>query len=48
VVHIILRRWTRKRLLAEGKDLVERAAPTASRDRLKAQVERYCVDDIER
>jgi hypothetical protein len=34
--------------LAEKKYLVDREAPTASLDRLKAQVEAYRVDDIER
>jgi hypothetical protein len=34
--------------LAEGKYLVDRAAPTASLERLKAQVEAYRVDDMER
>jgi hypothetical protein len=32
--------------LADGKYLFDRAAPTASLDRLKAQVERYKVEDI--
>jgi hypothetical protein len=35
-------------LLADGKYLVDRAAPTASLERLKAQVEAYRVDSIER
>jgi hypothetical protein len=35
-------------MLAEGKYLVDRAAPTASLDQLKAQVEAYRVGDIER
>ena len=35
-------------LLAEGKYIVDRAAPTASLDRLKAQVEAYRVGDVER
>ncbi len=35
-------------LLAEGKYAVDRAAPTASLDRLKAQVEAYRVDGVER
>jgi hypothetical protein len=35
-------------LLAEGKYLVDRAAPTASLDRLKAQVEAYRVGGVER
>jgi hypothetical protein len=35
-------------LLAEGKYVVDRAAPTASLDRLKAQVEAYRVDSVER
>jgi hypothetical protein len=35
-------------LLAEGKYAVDRAAPTASLDRLKAQVETYRVGDIKR
>jgi hypothetical protein len=34
--------------LAEGKYLVDRAAPTAALDRLKAQVEAYRVDNLER
>jgi hypothetical protein len=34
--------------LAEGKYLVDRAAPTAALDRLKAQVEAHRVDDVER
>ena len=34
--------------LAEGKYLVDRAAPTTSLDRLKAQVEAYRIDDLER
>jgi hypothetical protein len=34
--------------LAEGKYLVNRAAPTASLGRLKAQVEAYQMDDLER
>jgi hypothetical protein len=34
--------------LAEGKYLVDRATPTAALDRLKAQVEAYRVDDVER
>jgi len=34
--------------LAAGNHLVDRAAPTASLERLKAQVEAYRVDDIER
>ena len=34
--------------LAEGKYLVDRAAPVASLDRLKAQVEAYRLEDIER
>ena len=34
--------------LAEGKYLVDRAAPMASLDRLKAQVEAYRVEGIER
>src|SRR5258706_141319 len=35
-------------LLAEGKYAVDRAAPTASLDRLKAEVEAYRVDGVER
>jgi hypothetical protein len=35
-------------LLAEGKYLVDRAAPTASLERLKAQVEAYRVENMER
>jgi len=35
-------------LLAEGKYIVDRAAPTASLDRLKAQVEAYRVGGVER
>ena len=35
-------------LLAEGKYAVDRAAPTASLDRLKAQVEAYRVGGVER
>jgi len=35
-------------LLAERKYVVDRAAPTASLDRLKAQVEAYRVDNVER
>jgi hypothetical protein len=35
-------------MLAEGKYLVDRASPTASLDRLKAQVEAHRVDQIER
>jgi len=35
-------------MLATGKHQVDRAAPTASLDRLKAQVEAYRVDNIER
>src|SRR5216684_2877340 len=35
-------------LLAEGKYAVDRAAPTASLDRLKAQVEAYRIDNVER
>jgi hypothetical protein len=35
-------------LLAEGKYAVDRAAPTASLERLKAQVEAYRVDGVER
>jgi hypothetical protein len=35
-------------MLAEGKYLVDRAAPTASLEQLKAQVEAYRVGDIER
>lgn len=35
-------------LLAEGKYVVDRAAPTASLERLKAQVEAYRVDNVER
>ena len=35
-------------LLAEGKYAVDRAAPTASLDRLKAQVEAYRIDKVER
>jgi hypothetical protein len=35
-------------LLAEGKYVVDRAAPTASLDRLKAQVKAYRVDSVER
>jgi len=35
-------------LLAEGKYAVDRAAPTAPLDRLKAQVETYRVGDIKR
>jgi hypothetical protein len=34
--------------LADGKYTVDRAAPTASLDRLKAQVEAYKVDNVER
>jgi hypothetical protein len=34
--------------LAEGKYAVDRAAPTASLDRLKAQVEAYRVENVER
>jgi hypothetical protein len=34
--------------LADGKYLVDRAAPTASLERLKAQVEAYRVDNIKR
>ena len=34
-------------LLAEGKYAVDRAAPTASLDRLKAEVEAYRVDGVE-
>ena len=34
--------------LAEGKYLVDRSAPTASLDRLKAQMEAYRVDGVER
>ncbi len=34
-------------LLAEGKYAVDRTAPTASLDRLKAQVEAYRIDNIE-
>ena len=34
-------------LLADGKYLVDRAAPTASLDQLKAQVEAYRIDNIE-
>jgi len=34
--------------LAEGSYLVDRAAPSASLDRLKAQVEAYRIDRIER
>ena len=34
--------------LAEGKYLVDRAAPTASLDRLKAQVEAYRIENVER
>ena len=34
--------------LAEGRYLVDRAAPTASLDRLKAQVAAYRIDGIER
>jgi hypothetical protein len=35
-------------LLAERKYVVDRAAPTASLERLKAQVEAYRVDNVER
>jgi hypothetical protein len=35
-------------LLAEGKYAVDRTAPTASLDRLKAQVEAYRIDNVER
>jgi hypothetical protein len=35
-------------LLAEGKYVVDRTAPTAPLEQLKAQVEAYRVDDIER
>ena len=35
-------------LLAEGKYAVDRAAPTASLERLKAQVEAYRVGGVER
>jgi hypothetical protein len=35
-------------LLADGKYVVDRAAPTASLDRLKAQVEAYRVEGLER
>jgi hypothetical protein len=35
-------------MLAAGKNLADRAAPTASLDQLRAQVEAYRVDDIER
>ena len=35
-------------LLAEGKYIVDRTAPTASLERLKAQVEAYRVGDVER
>jgi hypothetical protein len=35
-------------LLAEGKYAVDRTAPTASLDRLKAQVEAYRIGDAER
>ena len=35
-------------ILAAEKYLVDRAAPTASLERLKAQVEAYRVDNIER
>ena len=35
-------------LLAEGKYAVDRAAPTASLERLKRQVEAYRVDNVER
>jgi hypothetical protein len=35
-------------MLATGKHLVDRAAPTASLDRLKAQVEAYRIDNTER
>ncbi len=35
-------------MLAEGKYVVDRAAPTASLERLKVQVEAYGVGDIER
>jgi hypothetical protein len=35
-------------LLAEGKYAVDRAAPTASLEALKAQVEAYRVDNVER
>jgi hypothetical protein len=35
-------------MLAAKKYLVDRAAPTASLERLKAQVEAYRVDNIER
>jgi hypothetical protein len=35
-------------LLAEGKYAVDRTAPTASLERLKAQVEAYRIDNVER
>jgi hypothetical protein len=35
-------------MLAEGNYLVDRSAPTASLDRLKAQVEAYRIDNVER
>jgi hypothetical protein len=35
-------------LLADGKYVVDRAAPTASLERLKAQVEAYRVEGLER
>jgi hypothetical protein len=35
-------------LLAEGKYVVDRAAPTTSLERLKAQVEAYRFDNVER
>ena len=34
-------------MLADGKYLVDRAAPTASLERLKAQVEAYRIDNVE-
>ena len=34
-------------LLADGKYVVDRAAPTASLERLKAQVEAYRIDNVE-
>jgi hypothetical protein len=35
-------------MLAEGKYVVDRAAPTAPLEHLKAQIEAYRIDDIER
>jgi hypothetical protein len=35
-------------MLAEGKYVVDRAAPTASLERLQAQVGAYRIDNLER